>query len=441
MALDSPASFSNEEASDEAAVGAAFERLQRSGGIAARGVRSVIDESWRRCFRAGLDPRPVRARPISASAAKRNPSARDRELLEASEAVMVQAREALAGCGTILILADATGVIVRMEGDDTAVAAASRIGLTQGSDWSEASRGTNALGTALYLGDHMRVHGAEHYCLPSREFTCSANVVRDPVDGAVLGALCVAGPSDASDPHLHPLVLASAARVGLVLAQREEVRREQLLEYALSMLSRRATTGLMLFDRRGRLVTQDARARAALTGLGVVDDAQAPARIEALDIHVGKHAADGALPFWLRDEWLEEVLVGEDRIGTIVKLPAALQPPPSGEGGLPRYKMRRVMAFVEARISEAITLDDLARVAGISRFHFHRQFRRALGVTPHDYVMRTRIERAKLLLLDSDLTVGEVAGAVGFLDQSHFSNIFRKVVSMTPRAFRNSMSA
>jgi AraC family transcriptional regulator len=63
-----------------------------------------------------------------------------------------------------------------------------------------------------------------------------------------------------------------------------------------------------------------------------------------------------------------------------------------------------------------------------------------VGVTPHDYVLRMRIERAKGLLTGSDLTVGEVSGAVGFADQSHFSNIFRKLTAMTPRGFRNSMA-
>ena len=438
MTFDSSEDGSIPQAGEDAGVAAAFERFQRSGGIAPHGVRSVIDESWRRCFRAGIDPTPQRAPRRGAAAPRQPPSVRDRELLEASEAVLVQAREALASCGTIMILADANGVVLRTNGDAAAITAAAGIGLTQGGDWSEASCGTNALGTALYIGDRVHVHGAEHYCSPSRTWTCSANVVRDPVDGTVLGALCVAGPSHTFDPHLLPLVLASAARVRLVVAQREDSRREQLLEYALGMLSRRASTGLMLFDRRGRLVTADARARAALAGLGATTEADASARVQALDIRTRSEGVAAQLPFWLRQEWLEAVVVGEERIGTIVKFPGTLLPPSAGEGGLPRYKLRRVSAFVEAKLSEAISLDDLAQVAGVSRFHFHRQFRKALGMTPRDYIVRTRIERAKRLLIESELTVGEVAGAVGFVDQSHFSNVFRKVVSMTPRSFRNS---
>jgi AraC family transcriptional regulator len=266
-------------------------------------------------------------------------------------------------------------------------------------------------------------------------------VVRDPVDEGVLGALSVAGPSDVFDPHLFPLVLASAAGVRAALAEREDLRRKQLLEHALAMLSRRTTTGLMLFDRRGRLVTADGRARSVLSRLGAVDCAAPATRLLALDVCAGPEAAVAQMPFWLRHQWLEAVMAGEDRIGTIVKFPGALEAFPSSGGGLPRYKLRRVMAYVDARIGGPISLDDLASVAGVSRFHFHRQFRKSVGVTPHEYVLRARIERAKGLLTASDLTVGEVSGAVGFADQSHFSNIFRKLTAMTPRSFRNFMSA
>ena len=124
-----------------------------------------------------------------------------------------------------------------------------------------------------------------------------------------------------------------------------------------------------------------------------------------------------------------------------MKFPGTLQSSSSKGLGLPRYKLRRVTSFVHERIGSPITLDDLANVAGVSRFHFHRQFRKSMGVTPHDYVLRARIERAKALLTGSDLTIGAVSGAVGFADQCHFSNIFRKLTAMTPRGFRNSMSA
>ena len=425
-------------AGEDRIVGNALARFQRGDDGVPRGVRPVIEESWQRCLRSGVDPIAPRTAPHGGDPVRG--SVRNHELLEASEPVMAQARSGLSGCGTMLILADAAGEVLRAEGDDNALAAAEGAGITPGSNWSEAARGTSGLGTSLYLGDAVHVHGPEHYCRTHHLWTCSASVVRDPVDEGVLGALSVAGPSDVFDPHLFPLVLASATGVRAALAEREDLRRKQLLEYALALGARRTTTGLMLFDRRGRLLSADSRARSALTTLGAGSDAAPTARLVALDVCMATGVSAAPLPFWLRSRWLEPVMAGEERIGTIVKLPGALQVSCSWSGGLPRYRLRRVVAYVDSRLGGPISLDDLARVAGVSRFHFHRQFRRSVGVTPHEYVLRMRIERAKGLLTGSDLTVGEVSGAVGFADQSHFSNIFRKLTAMTPRGFRNSMS-
>src|SRR4029077_2681298 len=247
-------------------VGNALARFQRGDDDAPRGVRPVIEESWQRCLRSGVDPIAPRTAPRGGDPVRR--SVLNHELLEASDPVMAQARAALSGCGTMLILADAAGEVLRTEGDDNALVAAEGGGITLGSNWSEVARGTSGLGTSLYLGDAVHVHGPEHYCRTHHLWTCSASVVRDPVDEGVLGALSVAGPSDVFDPHLFPLVLASAAAVRAALAEREDLRRKQLLEHALAMLSRRTTTGLMLFDRRGRLVTADGRGRSALSRVG-----------------------------------------------------------------------------------------------------------------------------------------------------------------------------
>ena len=229
------------------AIAAALARFQRGDDRVPRGVRPVITESWQRCLRSGVDPIAPGAA-LSGGTSVR--CARNHELLEASDAVMAQASSALSGCRTMLILANACGEILRTDGDDNALAAAEGAGISRGSNWSEAARGTSGLGTSLYVGDAVHVHGPEHYCHTHHAWTCSAAVVRDPVDEAVLAALSVAGPSEVFDPHLFPLVLASAAGVRAALAEREDLRRNQLLEYALAMLSLGSTTGLVLFDGR-----------------------------------------------------------------------------------------------------------------------------------------------------------------------------------------------
>jgi transcriptional regulator GlxA family with amidase domain len=111
---------------------------------------------------------------------------------------------------------------------------------------------------------------------------------------------------------------------------------------------------------------------------------------------------------------------------------------PRARGGLPPAIMRRVGEFVETRLAERLDVATLATSAGLSVFHFAREFRRSAGVTPHYYLMQKRVERAQQLLIASNLSLAEVALAAGFADQSHLARRFRQVLGITPRQFRDS---
>jgi len=100
-------------------------------------------------------------------------------------------------------------------------------------------------------------------------------------------------------------------------------------------------------------------------------------------------------------------------------------------------KLRAVRDYVEGRLSDTLSLDDLASVAHISSFHFARLFKSATRETPHDFVTRIRMERAKALLRDTDWPVLKIAKAVGFSSKSHFSAAFRRSFGLTPVSFRN----
>ena len=110
--------------------------------------------------------------------------------------------------------------------------------------------------------------------------------------------------------------------------------------------------------------------------------------------------------------------------------------PPQAHGGLAPGAMRRVREYVEAHLSESVDLVALASVAGLSIHHFARGFKQSAGVTPHHYVTQKRVERARDMLVQSDLSVSEIAFAVGFADQSHLTRHFRQMLGMTPGQFR-----
>jgi AraC-like DNA-binding protein len=104
---------------------------------------------------------------------------------------------------------------------------------------------------------------------------------------------------------------------------------------------------------------------------------------------------------------------------------------------LQKWRLKRVVEYVDHHLSGKITLLDLAAVAGLSRMHFASQFRAATGFRPHEYLLRRRIQRAEDLLRQSTMTLVEIALTVGFQTQAHFTTVFKRFVGDTPYQWRN----
>jgi len=198
-------------------------------------------------------------------------------------------------------------------------------------------------------------------------------------------------------------------------------------------------TGLIVFDSKGRLVKADSSAERIMAALGVELSREPRLRIDALDVDHANPLRHSQLPDWLDPEWIEPVIEGDERLGTVVQIPKGGRASAStpAQSGLPAYKLRQAIEFVETHIEEPISLERLAAAVHLSPFHFHRQFKRSTGLTPGKYIHEVRIKRAKRLLSDSHLPLVEVAAQVGFADQSHFTAAFRQATSMTPRIYRN----
>jgi AraC family transcriptional regulator len=99
-------------------------------------------------------------------------------------------------------------------------------------------------------------------------------------------------------------------------------------------------------------------------------------------------------------------------------------------------RLRQVLNYVEANMSEPIQLDDLALVAKLSRFHFGRAFQNAMGESPLAFVGRRRLETAKRMLKETDDAISVVARRCGFHSQSHFAANFRKFTGCAPTVYR-----
>ena len=98
--------------------------------------------------------------------------------------------------------------------------------------------------------------------------------------------------------------------------------------------------------------------------------------------------------------------------------------------------LERVLALMDARYAERLDLETLCREAHFSRHHFIRTFRSRLFETPHQYLIRKRIDRARELLATTDRSVTEVCFEVGFESLGSFSSLFRRLVGWPPSVYR-----
>ena len=103
---------------------------------------------------------------------------------------------------------------------------------------------------------------------------------------------------------------------------------------------------------------------------------------------------------------------------------------------LPLARLRRVTHYIQAHLGEDLRLARLGSVVCMSPYHFARLFQHSTGLPPHRFVVRTRIDRAILLLAAGDLPIARIARLVGFRTPSHFSTVFRRLTGTTPGAYR-----
>jgi len=161
--------------------------------------------------------------------------------------------------------------------------------------------------------------------------------------------------------------------------------------------------------------------------VGVVDPVVLGATLRLRRAHVGTG--------WLGD--VEASTLAHDLARHVVTEHGALRlDPPPGHTRLPRRVLCRVHDLVEDRLSDRLTLDDLAAVAGLSPYHFSRCFRASVGHAPYAFVTARRIDRARLLLVSTDRPVAHVAADVGFSNLGHVRRTFRQHTGVTPSAYR-----
>lgn len=236
-----------------------------SGGRAPGAVRPVVARSWARVLDAGVRPDVANARdplPVGETEARRRRS-RLRLVVDEVAAIVESVAEA---SHFLLVVTDADGVVLWRRGSSAQRRRADTLGFVEGATWTEASVGTNAIGTALEERAAVQLFSAEHFEQHQHPWYCTASPVHDPVTGDLLGVVDVSGPA----LSLHPAVLA-LVETAVRLAQ---VRLEQL--HAASLRDLRERSAAMLPNGSAPFVLVDDDGWVAhATGLA------APARVAA----------------------------------------------------------------------------------------------------------------------------------------------------------------
>ncbi|MDO9316257.1 MAG: sigma-54-dependent Fis family transcriptional regulator [Burkholderiaceae bacterium] len=308
---------------DDTNIMSTWERFLSGEVCGSDAIRRLIDDSWRRCHSAQVDPGRDKAPPALPEDALHNLLGEHDELLSAGTSVMAHARQFLDETGTVMVLTTNDGIILNLEGDAaTSAAAAERIRMIPGSSWSEATVGTNAIGTALAIGQPVQIHSAEHYCAGIKRWTCSATVVRDPYNNSILGAIDVSGLNATYNRHSLALVVTTASRIESRLARREMELRYRLLELCVSRLGRSTNDGVILLDRRGNPIKVSDKAQAALSALNAAGKSSSPINLSTLKIPTSfKSAAAENLPDWINRDWLEPIIENGQKLGSILTIP------------------------------------------------------------------------------------------------------------------------
>jgi transcriptional regulator of acetoin/glycerol metabolism len=251
-------------------------------------------------------------------------------------------------------------VILETVGDPATVEGARNIRLEAGADWDERACGTNAIGTALSILGPVQVHGAEHFCSGIKPWTCSATVIRDPIHGEVLGVLDVSGERNSFSRHCLSLAVIAAGRIEGEVARREMELRHRLLQAGLE---RPSAGGLILFDRKGRLVEIDPHAARSLRTMGVQLEPAPGQKVDALDTDLGKGASKARLPEWLSAEWIEPIQRGGEQLGTIVVLPEPLRWGRGRRGGQSRVPTRGIGVDPSGSVDRIVGTSEILRQA------------------------------------------------------------------------------
>ena len=418
-----------------------------------------VSDSWHRCLADyRVDPKsPVKPNVVTQSELRASQ--------ETVEDVVVHAREEIDRLyaivrqqGYVVLLCNTEGVAIQHRGDETRAEAFKDWGIWLGGVWSEQVEGTNGIGTCITEQRPVLVHCGQHYRSRHGKLTCAGAPIFD-AQANLAGVLDVS--AVASEGPDRPQQLALAATVSSARAVEERLFREFFRHsWVIAALpSDEAIPALLLaVDDDQRIVGADRVARSAFAlDNGKLNSGVHLSVLFEYSLSFFRRRGGQDLPVHLArvgrdDHWRALITPPLTKTGMSRNSPEAvlrtqprlsmlhyLEVPETVElnrGGLSPALKNRICEFIETHLSEKVSLDALSSMAGLSPHHFARAFQQSLGMPPHRYLLRRRLEHVEKMLRDTQLPLAQIAQVAGFSDQSHLARHFRRVTGMPPSVAR-----
>jgi AraC-like DNA-binding protein len=418
----------------------------------------AVSSSWQRSAKKyGLDPIDSKPPRILTPTELKNFCEPLDKLIFSAQGEIDQLFGVVREAGYTVLLCDNSGVAVAHRGEQMQAREFQYWGTWLGGVWSEEVEGTNGIGTCIIDERPVTVHKSQHFRSRHINLSCSGAPIFG-IDGRLIAVLDVSAIDPELSERAHALTGALTVRSARAIEERffrEQFRREWIV--ALAPLEGGAPGMLLAIDGNQRITGANRFARTSL----MLDDrglrkGTSLWSIFERNVNIFQHRdrSDFSVRLMIAgsNDSRPALVTPPDRPVTASNSPTShdlhtrprlgsidvstLPPAPQAWGGLSPGAMRRVREYVEVHLGESIDLSMLAGVAGLSVHHFARQFKQSAGVTPHIYLTQKRVERAQEMLVQTELSLAEIAIAVGFFDQGHLARHFRHLLGKTPREFR-----
>ena len=416
----------------------------------------LLTSSWRRSAKAfAVDPSSQERPRILTQAELRDFREARGNLIEVARRDLDQLHGVVRQAGYVVLLCDSSGVAIDCRGNEADSEQFKYWGTWLGGVWSEDAEGTNGIGTCIIEERPITIHRDQHFRTRHIDLSCSAVPIFD-TEGELVAVLDVSSIDPQTSERSHALALAVTARSAQGIEERlfrDRFRRTWTL--ALEPPWADGWVAMIAVDGDEVIVGANRNARLAL-GL---DAARLVAGVSLWTVFErnpvvfrrgeGNDLAASLTGLGSSDSWRALITPPESRPTGRSSMDEPHTRPRSSvraatpniemeghRGGLAPVALRRVREYIDSHLEENIRLETLANTAKLSLSHFARSFRDTVGVPPHRYILQRRIERAREMLIRTEVPLSEIAVGIGFADQSHFARNFHRWVGVAPSAFR-----